>query len=429
MKKKLQARLKAINEKCTAIVASADSDNKGVMTEEQQTNFDTLTAEYDQLSAQLSGIEKLEAQNTHLAGSAGRAASPAAPAASGVVVEENIDPRNGFHNIAEFASCVRSACRPGGEVDQRLQVLGAPANFHTESGSEGYEVPPMFREAVWELIFAEDDLLSMVDSEPTDSNSVEFLADETTPWGSAGIQAAWESEGAKLDPSKMASKSKQLKLHKLSAFVLATDELLGDAPRLANRLSSGAARAINWKANQAIVEGTGVGQPLGYNKSGSLVVVAKEAGQAAKSLVASNIAKMYSRVLGHADTVWRMNSDTLPELMTMTLGDKPIWTPPTDGFVSAPGGFLLGRPVQFSEHNETLGTAGDIELINPKGYYSPMKRNGIEFASSIHLYFDYSLQAFRWNFRMGGQPYLNAAVAPNKGTATKSHFVRLAARA
>ena len=90
---------------------------------------------------------------------------------------------------------------------------------------------------------------------------------------------------------------------------------------------------------------------------------------------------------------------------------------------------LLGRPIRFSEHCKTLGTVGDIQLVDPKGYYALTKAGGIKFASSIHLYFDYGLQAFRWTIRLGGQPHLAAPVSPANGSTTKSHFVALATRA
>ena len=430
--KQLKARLAKINGLCSAIVTAADTDNAGAMTEEQTAEFDGLMAEYKQVDAQVSRLEALAAQTDHMQSSAGRIAAGAAPASPtpSAVVTDVVDKTGGFNSMAEFATVVRAASAPGGEVDSRLAVMGAPTNFHRESGAEeGYEVPPHFRDQVWSLMFGEDALMGQVDSEPTAGNSVEFMADETTAWGSTGIQAYWAGEGKKLDASKMETKGQQIKLHKLNAFVLASDELLSDAPRLASRLTDGAARAINWKANEAIVEGTGAGMPLGYRNSKALIAVAKESGQDAATVVAKNVVRMYSRMIDPARAVWRINSEVITELAMMTIGTVPIWTPPSAGFANAPGGFLLGRPIQLTELNEGLGTQGDIEFVNPKGYYCPIKNGGVQFATSIHLFFDYGLQAFRWTFRMGGQPYLSKPVAPNKGTATKSHFVALADRA
>ena len=347
------------------------------------------------------------------------------------------DPRktNGFANLAEFARTVVAASRPGGQADARLfgppMPGAAPTNYHQESGTaEGYMVPAQFREEIWSLVFNGQDVLNMVSPEPTESNAVELLADESTPWGSTGVQANWRSEAGQMTASKLTTERRLVRLHELYAFVLATDELLQDAPRLNARLTVKAADAIRWKASDAIVNGTGAGQPLGWFTSAAKVSVAKESGQAAATIVAANIAKMYSRLLpmnvGRA--FWLANSDTIPQLMTMTIGDQPIWTPPNN-FVNAPGGILLGRPVMLSEHAQTLGTQGDIHLVDPGGYYATNKGGGIDFASSIHLYFDYGVQAFRWTFRFGGQPFLEAAVSPANGSNTKSHFVVLATRA
>jgi hypothetical protein len=90
---------------------------------------------------------------------------------------------------------------------------------------------------------------------------------------------------------------------------------------------------------------------------------------------------------------------------------------------------LLGRPVMFNEHPETAGTVGDIQLIDPKGYYMPKRQDAAKFAESAHLYFDQALKCFRWRFRVGGQPFLSKPMQPAKGNLTKSHFVALATRA
>jgi len=225
-------------------------------------------------------------------------------------------------------------------------------------------------------------------------------------------------------------KPRSIALNELFAFLTATDELLEDAPRLENRLTNKVAEAITWKIDEAIFRGNGVVQPLGFMNAASLITVAIESGpQTADTFVAANAAKMFSRLLpeGVGRSLWMINSDVIPQLMTMTLGDMPIWTPPASGFQNAPGGFLFGRPIRFSEHCKTLGDLGDVVLADPKGYYG-LRKEGVKYATSMHLYFDYGTTAFRWTFRFGGQPHLTAAVSPANGSATKGHFVVLAAR-
>jgi len=425
---KLRARLAEIAAEAQSILDAADADNSGVMDAEQEKKFDALMAEKDKVTADLKRREQMEGMSA----GQGRQTPAARPASARVEVRHGFedDPMSGFSSAAEFGLAVKAASLRGSDADERLRVLGAPADFHRETGStDGYMVPPAMRQEIWQNVFQDEGILASVNPEPTQGNSVGMLTDETTPWGATGVQAYWASEGSQLSASKLATKMSNMQLHKLHAFVLATDEILEDAPRLNARLTVGASQAIRFKADQAIVEGDGVGKPLGWMKSSALVTVSKESGQAANTINATNVANMYSRLLmsGAQGAYWLVNQNTLPQLITMTIGDQPIWTPPTSGMAQAPGGMLLGLPIRFSEHAAALGTLGDIQLIAPRGYYAANKAGGIKFAASMHLYFDYDIEAFRWTFRLGGQPFLSAPVTANKGD-TKSHFIVLQTR-
>lgn len=452
MKKKiaaLQARLQELQAKAKAIVDAADKDGGGVMAEEQRKEFDALLDEVDQIKGDIKRLESMEALNEST-GRLTKPAKPADPEARSTRVEVGADgiekdPMRGFRDAADLGRAVMNASRPsGGSPDPRLErlhreaaaenvdVQGAPADFHRETGSsDGYMVPPAMREEIWQGVFSGDGILDAVAPEPTASNVVGLLADESTPWGTTGVKAYWESESAEMIPTgRLATEPRLVRLHKLFAFVLATEELLEDAPRLAARLTTKAAEAIRWKAEQAIVEGNGTGKPLGWMRSNALVSVAKETSQTADTVVAANVLKMFARL--HPDAVnpfWLAHKSVLPQLGLMTIGNQPIWTPPSEGMKAAPGGVLLGMPVRFSQHCETVGDKGDIQLVAPNGYYAATKTGGVKGASSIHLYFNYDMQAFRWTFRLGGQPLLSAAVSPAKGAETLSHFVTLAERA
>lgn len=359
------------------------------------------------------------------------ATSPARAGASRVQVihEPGADETGGFRNLAEFAMTVYRAV-VNHTADERLTLsANVPQNVHSTSGpsGEGYLVPAAFRSQIWELVFNAGDLLGLTDSEPTASPTVDYLKDESTPWGGAGVQAFWRSEMQKMDPTKVVQNAGRVELHDLYAFVLASEELLSDAPRLNARITTKAAQAIRWTASDAIMWGDGRGKPLGFMNAPALVTVGKESGQGAGTLAVENIAKMYSRMLmtNLSGTVWLGNSDILPQLITMTIGTVPVYTPPSSGISGAPGGFVLGRPILWTEHAHSIGNRGDLAFVDLMGYYNPVKNTGIEFAESIHLYFDYNLRAFRWTFRMGGQPYLSKPVSPARGSATKSHFVVL----
>jgi HK97 family phage major capsid protein len=428
----LRQRQAELKQRGKALCDLAEKEGRD-LTEAEEHEVTQIEADLADLGEKIAAAEKA-ADRRRTFGDAPAAVAPGLPGGPRVQVGDDralLDPKSGFVSIAEFAQAVRRAS-PGPQsqgIDPRLMHAAVPSGTHRELGADGYLVPPEFRDSIWERILEQDNLIDLIDAEPTTSNVVNDLIDESTPWGSTGVKANWRTEATQMTATRQNVKPRSIVLNELFAFVTATDELLEDAPRLENRLTMKAAEAITWKIDEAIFRGNGVGQPLGFMNAGSLVTVAEESGQAAATLVAGNVAKMFARLLpeGVARSGWWINSDVIPQMLTMTLGDMPIWTPPASGFTQAPGGFLFGRPVRFSEHCKTLGTVGDVVLMDPKGYYG-LRKEGVKYATSMHLYFDYGTTAFRWTFRFGGQPHLTAAVSPANGSATKSHFVALATR-
>ncbi|HVL73326.1 MAG TPA: phage major capsid protein [Beijerinckiaceae bacterium] len=426
----LKAQGKAKTDAYNALVAQIEKLEGDAKAAEEtklaalETELDALAAQVETLAGEIEAEEKKARRQAAFAGTT--AYTPAR-----TLNEPDPATTGGFRSLAEFAVSVRNAT-VNHQVDPRL-LGAAPANTMLNQGAagEGFLVPAEFRQQIWEMVFSAGDLLSLVDQEPTNSNAVEFVKDETTPWGGSGVVAAWRAEGTQMIASRAATKGAMLQLNELYAFVVSTDELLADGPRLADRLTRKASEAIRWKASDAIMWGDGVGKPLGFMQSAAKLAVGKKTGQAAGTIVTQNVSRILSRLLSQnlGGAVWLANSDILPELVELQIGTQPMWTPPNAGLQNAPGGFLLGRPILFTEHAKSLGTEGDLTLVDPKGYYAATKAGGgIDFASSIHLYFDYGLTAFRWTFRMGGQPYLSGPVSPANGSATKSHFVTVETR-
>lgn len=422
----------------TGLLDAADKESRD-LTEAETKRFTEIEAELTKVDADIKAAEAMDARRARMGALVTAPSQIRVPAAA--FSDQSVDKTGGWKDIAEFAVAVRRACVPEGRhnIDPRLFGVGpdgrpkaAPTGYMEGGGSsgEGFELPIAFRDGIWDLVFENEGLINRVDLEPTSARQVQYNADQTTPWGSTGITAAWRVEGAQMSATKLVTKSRTMDLHELYAFVLATEELLEDSPRLANRITEKSAAAISWKIDDAVVWGTGAGMPLGWMNGGSLVTVAKESAQAADTLDDQNVLKMYARLLvAPGDRpVWFANRDVLPQLAVMVVGDTPIWLPPR-GVAEAPNGTLLGLPVVWSEHAKTIGDLGDIMLVSPKGYYAARRTAGINFAASMHLFFDYNVQAFRWTIRIGGQPHLSAAISPANGSNTRSHFVALAERA
>ena len=97
---------------------------------------------------------------------------------------------------------------------------------------------------------------------------------------------------------------------------------------------------------------------------------------------------------------------------------------------SNPFATLMGRPVIPHEVCETLGDKGDILLANFRAYMTVRWQGGIRAETSIHLWFDYDMTAFRFILRIAGQPWWGKAATPRSGSGnTLSPFVTLDERA
>lgn len=421
-KAKQVAAMRAITDK-----AAAESRD---LTDDEAAAFD---AEREALARTNAAISREEALIE-----AERSAGVQIPDGAHITVTENIerDPKRGFKSFGEFAAAVKAGAGRGAAIDDRLQIgAAAPGTYGNEaSGADGgFAIPPAFSSDIWSLSLGEGSLIPMTDNTEVTGNSMTFPKDETTPWGGSGVQAYWQAEADAARASKPALGLDTLRLHKLMTLIPVTDELLTDAAALGSYLSNQAPERIMWKANEAILFGTGAGQPRGCLNSDSLVTVAKETGQAAASIVQPNISKMRSRLkTGELkNAVWIGNPDILPALEAMTIGQIPIFLPPGTGLRD--GGYdgtLNGRPLILSEHANALGAQGDLSLVSLKGYRTITKAGGIETATSMHLYFDAALTAFRFMFRIDGQPIMKAPITPPQGksTNTRSYFVTLGAR-
>lgn len=414
--------------KMRAIADKAAAESRD-LTDDEVAAFDAEKSAADRLAAAISREESLIEQE--------RSAGIVINDNSRVSVTENIenDPKRGFKSFGEYAAAVKASATSGAPIDERLRIgASAPSNYANESNGAdgGFAIPPEYSADIWNMSLSEGSLIPMTDNTEVTGNSMSFPKDETTPWGGSGIQAYWQAEAASIIASRPVLGLDTLRLHKLMTLVPVTDELLGDSTALGSYLSNQAPERIMWKANEAILFGTGAGQPQGCLNTPALVVVAKETGQATNTIAQPNISKMRSRLkTGELkNAVWIGNPDILPALEGLTVGNIPIFLPPGTGLREAYDGTLNGRPLILSEHANAFSSQSDLSLISLKGYRTITKAGGIETATSMHLYFDAALMAFRFIFRIDGAPIIKAPITPpaGKSTNTRSYFVTLGAR-
>lgn len=445
-----QAELIAASE---AVIATADAERRELSLEERAT-ITGNAAEVDRLDGEVQLRERIIAQSGRLAESRGRqtapertegdeAADPAEPPARPTNRAERQAPlapvparpatgagTQGFRNFGDFAVAVRRGSIRGGEVDRRLMNAAASSITQESVGADGgFAVPPDFRADIMQRTFSEDSLMGRCDLQNASGNNWSAPVDETTPWGTGGVKAYWESEAAAISQSKVQLRDVNLRLHKLASLVPVTEEMLEDASAMDGYLRSKLPEALDWSASMGITWGTGVGQPLGFMRSAALVTVAAEGAQAADTIVAENVANMYARMprRSRPTAVWLIHADAEPKLFTMKVGDSPVYMPP-GGLSAAPYGTLMGRPVIPHEVCETIGDVGDIMFVDLKQYLLVRKAGGIRVQTSMHLWFDQDIQAFKATLRVAGQPWWSAPMAHRDGSNDASPFIALAAR-
>lgn len=408
-------------------------------------------AAFDAKKLELASIDTAIANETVLA-EAERLAPAAAPPLNGNgdnggagrielgQVRKELDPKGGFKAIGEFLMSVKNAGVSNGRgIDRRLvPEAGAPTTFGGEGvGADGgFLVPPQFATDIFKLTLTDEALLPMTDQTTLgNSNSMVFPKDETTPWGTNGVRAYWQAEASAATQTKPVLGTQTLRLHKLMALVPMTDELLSDSSAAGSYVTPLIARSIMWKTNEAILLGTGAGQPRGFltNAGGtgsSAVVQAKESGQATLTVVPLNIANMMARMVPgeYGNAVWLVTPDAFPSIITLTLGNYPIYLPMTQGVQASPYGMLLGRPIHLSQHVAAFTSQGDVTLIAPSYYRTIVAEGGVQMAQSLHLYFDADVTAYRATFRLDGGPKLAAPIAQAKGSKTLSPAIQLQAR-
>ena len=338
----------------------------------------------------------------------------------------------GFSDFGEFVHQVMRAADPRVKsVDPRLSIGAAPTTYGSEGIGEdgGYLVPPEWARDIFSHSLENDSLLPFCRSTPVNGNHMVFPVSEDTPWSTAGVQCYWEGEAGQIGQSKPAFEARELRLRKLTALVPVTNELLEDATALASWLPIELGKAARWHVNDKVVNGAGSGVPQGFTQSGALITQAAEGSQAADTIVAGNVSKMYARCTNPSTAVWLINPDAFHQLPLLTIGDQPVWIPNSDGMKSSPGGMLLGRPVIMTDACQTVGDAGDFYFADLQSYAVIQKRTGARIDTSMHLWFDYDMTAFRLTFRVDGQSLVRSEITPPNSSVTRSPFVRLAARA
>lgn len=315
-----------------------------------------------------------------------------------------------------------------GLFDRRLDYQ-AIAGLGSSIPSEGaFLVPNEFGLELWQRTLDTGRILDRCSGMPVtvgDELKIPAIDETSRADGSrfGGTRMHWVEEGETSTPTKPKFGELALRPKKLLGLAYSTEELLADAPALGVWLERVFALEAGFVIEDAIVNGTGTGRPLGVLHSDTLVTVAAEGGQAAATVLPANLVNMAARLWGpsHRNAIWLMPNEAFEQIADASFSNgAPVVTYGPDG-----RRLILGMPLELNEYTPALGSAGDVLLGDFSQYLIGEKEP--EFIGSIHVRFIYEEGVFRIRYRVDGQPAWQSPVTPKNGTATQSPFVQVCA--
>jgi len=419
------------------LLDTAKNEVRG-FTDEEQTKFDEFTNSINNAKKMIE-MEKQVQNNTPATPS-----TPQAPTNSGSGVPSGAQSvritkdeplfRNGIGSLLNAVATHKTT----GVMDQRI-LNAAQGGNELVPADGGFLVGETMATEILKRVYDSSVIAGRCRKRPVSVGDryVQNYIDETsraTGSRSGGVQSYWIPEAGTINTSKPKLGRLDLKLGKLAGMYYATDELIADSAGLEAEINGAFSDDFAWMLDEAILNGSGVGEPSGILESNAVVSVAKKAGQSANTIVYENILGMWSRAWarGRKNSVWLINQNIEPELFTMSqtvgTGGVPVFLP-ANGVSGAPYSTLMGLPVIAVEQASTLGTKGDIMLVNLDDYLLIDKAGeGIKSAESIHVAFATDEKAFRFTYRVNGMPLWQSALTPAKGSGTLSPFVTLNTR-
>jgi len=344
-----------------------------------------------------------------------------------------------FRGLGDFAVAVANASVVGGAFDARLQSRALSGMGETVASDGGFLVDAPLAEDLLQRVFTSGEIARRVRRIPLAMQNasgikIPFIDETSRTTGNrlGGVRVYWAAEGDTATASKPKLGQIELGLKKMIALCYVSSELMQDTAAMGAILAEAFRREMVYELEDKIFNGTGAGVPAGILTAGCTVEVAKEGSQAAATINYANVSKMMARLhpASWPTAVWLANVSTLPQLIQLAIPVKNVAATENvggSGLLYDPNTQrLLGKPVLFIEQAKALGTVGDLVLADPNEYLLIEKQ--MQGVSSIHVKFLTDETAFRFTWRVDGQPAWKSALTPANGTDTVSPFITLATR-
>jgi HK97 family phage major capsid protein len=292
----------------------------------------------------------------------------------------------------------------------------------------GFAAPETWSLNYWSAVNIDSVFLPMTRTYSFEGNDILYIIkwksnDQTLgPFG--GVRGEWKPEGGTFTAVDPEIENMTLKAHKAGIFCDVTREASQNAQNLVRELNTQMVRAAVYMLDDAIINGTGIGQPLGILNADSAVDVTRAL---ASNVSFGDIVNMYKRLYPGfvKGAAWFASPDVLGELLTLQdPASSYIWMPSEVGVGNSRPGYLLGLPLYISDKVPKLGSTGDLILANLGAYAVAVAQEVVlEKTESAKWYQD--IMSFRAILRCDAAPLMGSAISPKNGGESLSWAVVL----
>lgn len=399
----IQEKLASLSQELESLRFTCESEKRS-QTEDEKKRTATILDEIDALKTRADEIELEERMAASLAKiKEVRRKTPASD-----IIKH--DQKKGFRNLGEQLTAVYHA-GISGAVDPRLYTRAITGMSESIPADGGFLIDTDFSKDLLRRVYETGLVVSRADKISVGPNSnglkINAVAETSRAAGSrwGGILGYWATEAGTKTASAPKFRQMELSLKKLVGLCYATDELLADSSALEGVISSGFAEEFGFLLDDALINGTGVGQPLGIMNAACLVGVGRNT---ASTVHSEDIIGMWAQLYGKCwpKAVWFINQDVIPQLSIMNLGDlantvtaTQLTYMPPGGLSQSPYATLMGRPVIPIEQCPSMTAKGSVILADFSEYLL-IDKGGIQSASSIHVRFVNDESCFRFVYRV-----------------------------
>jgi HK97 family phage major capsid protein len=272
----------------------------------------------------------------------------------------------------------------------------------------GFTVPVEYASTVIEFAIQQSAILSSVYRVPMKSNSAKWprLA-QTDDSFFGGFAFDWIDEGTTKSNHKVTFEQVTFTAHKAAALCVLTDELIEDSLiNIVNYITALASRAWMYELENVVIDGSGVGQPLGI--SNDPVVVANAVARTSAGAVSDTDLYNLEGAMNENFTnlSWMLRRSTLTKIRSLkdTTG-QPIFHENWGSFGSTPTRIptILSYPFHVSRNVSSIGHRGDI-ILGDLSHYMLAMRKEMSIDVSPYPYFTTDETVLRFVARIDGKP-------------------------